>query len=283
MLAPRSSLPLKNGPALGRTARPLLSTGWSARCTFMHHMLSLRSVANAGHAASWTILMCTLGVGVYGVTGNRPVFRRMTRFWAEGLARGWGMKVHAHGAEQLDSEAPYIFMVNHLSHVDIVALFVGLPVDVGFLAKHELRSVPFLGQAMVAGGHVFIDRTKHTSAFKAMGAAAQDVKKGASLVIFPEGTRGHSEHIQPFKKGGFHLAKQAGVLVVPVGLRGTRNIMAREDFLMRPGEVHVHIGAPIDPGTFADSHQLSQEVRHRVADLSAMPLAPSGRALPRRE
>lgn len=226
--------------------------------------------------------MCTLGVSVYGLTGNRPVFRKMTRVWAEGLARGWNMKVHAHGTEQLDTSKTYVFMANHLSHADIVALFVGLPVDVGFLAKKELRSVPFLGQAMVAGGHVFIDRKKHASALKAMSEAARDIKGGASLVIFPEGTRGQSETIQPFKKGGFHLAKQAKVEVVPVGLRGTRSIMAREDYLMRPGEVHVHVGAPIDPDAYADTQVLSDVVRLEVSRLAAMPLASGGRgSLPR--
>jgi len=221
------------------------------------------------------MLMCTLGVGAYGVTGSRPMFRRMTRFWADGLARGWGMRVHAHGAEQLDPEGTYVFMANHLSHVDIVALFVALPVNVGFLAKKELRSVPFLGAAMVAGGHVFIDRRKHTSARQALSAAADEVKRGASLVVFPEGTRGTDEVIQSFKKGGFHLARQSGVHVVPVGLRGTRTIMGRNDMVMRPGEVHVHIGAPLDPGRFEDASALSEEVRLRVAKLAAMPLAAS--------
>jgi len=245
-------------------------------------MSSLRAVANVGHAVGWTVLMCTLGVSVYGVTGNRPAFRKMTRFWAAGLARGWDMQVHAHGTERIDSSKTYVFMANHLSHADIVALIVGLPVDVGFLAKKELRSVPFLGQAMVAGGHVFIDRSKQAGALKAMSAAARDMEHGASLVVFPEGTRGESETIQPFKKGGFHLARQAKVEVVPVGLRGTRGIMARDDLVVRPGEVHVHIGAPIDPESYADTQALTDAVRVEVSKLAAMPLAASDRASPRR-
>lgn len=245
-------------------------------------MPALRDIANTGHAISCTVLMCTLGVTAYGVTGSRPLFRKMTRFWAEGLARGWGMRVRAHGAEQLDGNTTYVFVANHLSHVDIVALFVGLPVDVGFLAKQELRRVPFLGAAMVAGGHVFIDRTKHVSAVKAMGAAARDLKGGASLVIFPEGTRGHEEVIQPFKKGGFHLARQAGVQVVPVGLRGTRAIMGRNEVGLRPGEVHVHIGAPVDPAAFPDATALSDWIRTQVSELSAMPLAACVRVSPPR-
>ncbi len=216
--------------------------------------------------------MSTVGVTAYSVTRDRPLFRRMTRLWANGLARGWGMEVQAHGRENLDSRGPYIFVANHLSHVDIVALFVALPIDVGFLAKKELRLVPFLGQAMVAGGHVFVDRKKHTSALQAMNAAAQEVRAGASLMIFPEGTRGVREEIQAFKKGGFHLARAAGVPVVPVGLRGTRAIMGRDDYTIRPGVVHVHIGAPMACDGFADVNALSASVRREISVLAGMPL-----------
>lgn len=239
-------------------------------------MLSIRSVANAGHAVGWTVLMCSVAVPLYSVTRDRPTFQRMQRFWARELARAWGMKVHPHGVEQLDPQGTYVFMANHLSHVDIVALFVALPMNVGFLAKKELRKVPFLAQAMVAGGHVFIDRKARTDAANTLTAAARTVAAGAPLVIFPEGTRGTGEVVQPFKRGGFNLALQAGVHVVPVGLRGTRAIMGREDLVVRPGNVEVHVGAPIDPRGFATSLQLMEHVRGRVGELAAMPLATNG-------
>ncbi len=224
------------------------------------------------------MLMCTLGVTTYSVTRDRPLFRRMTRLWANGLARGWGMNVVAHGHEHLRPGGPYVFVANHLSHVDIVALFVALPIDVGFLAKKELRMVPFLGQAMIAGGHVFVDRKKHTSALQAMNAAAAEVRAGASLVIFPEGTRGMRDEIQPFKKGGFHLARAAGVPVVPVGLRGTRAILGRDRYTIRPGTVHVHIGRPIACDAFVDARALSDAVRRETGALADMPLvAAAGR------
>jgi 1-acyl-sn-glycerol-3-phosphate acyltransferase len=154
-----------------------------------------------------------------------------------------------------------------------VALFVALPIDVGFLAKKELARVPFLGQAMVAGGHVFVDRKRHESAVHAMAAAAVQVRDGASLVVFPEGTRGKSETVQQFKTGGFHLARQAGVPIVPVGLRGTRLIMGRGELVIHPGAVDVHVGAPIDPNAFADIRELISHTRSRIAELAAMPLA----------
>jgi len=217
--------------------------------------------------------MCSVAVPLYSVTRDRPQFQKLQRVWADGLAKGWGMEVEAHGVEQLDPQGTYVFMANHLSHVDIVALFVALPLHVGFLAKKELRKVPFLAQAMVAGGHVFIDRKQRTNAFSVMSEAAQDVANGASLVVFPEGTRGFAEHIQPFKRGGFHLARQANVPVVPVGLRGTRNILGREDYLIRPGRVEVHVGAPIAPLDFADVGSLANHARVQVSELAAMPFA----------
>lgn len=217
--------------------------------------------------------MCSVAVPLYSVTRDRPQFQRFQHVWAEGLARVWGMQVSAHGAERLDPSGTYVFMANHLSHVDIVALFLALPMNVGFLAKRELRKVPFLAQAMVAGGHVFIDRKQRASAHNVMSEAARDVANGASLVVFPEGTRGRSESIQPFKRGGFHLARQANVPVVPVGIRGTRGILGREDYLIRPGRVEVHMGAPIAPNDFADVAALSDRVRTSVSELAAMPFA----------
>ena len=235
-------------------------------------MRSVRPVANAGHAVGWTVFISSVALAIYGVTRNRPTFRRFTRFWAEVLAAGWGMRVRAHGVGQIDSRGPYIFMANHLSHVDIVALFVALPIDVGFLAKKELARVPFLGQAMVAGGHVFIDRKQRESAVQTMAEAALQVRDGASLVVFPEGTRGREESVQAFKTGGFHLARQAGVPIVPVGLRGTRTIMGRGELVIHPGAVDVHVGAPIDPCGFSDIRDLISHTRGRIAELAAMPL-----------
>ncbi|MFT3922717.1 MAG: lysophospholipid acyltransferase family protein [Myxococcales bacterium] len=241
-------------------------------------MASFRSVANTGHAISWTVFMCSTFLPIYAVTRSRVGFRWATRKWAEGMAGGWGMNVEAVGRDRIDADGTYVFMANHLSHVDIVALFIALPMNVGFLAKKELRRVPFLGQAMVAGGHVFIDRGRRERAVQALDDAARQVAAGASIVVFPEGTRGGEERVQAFKKGGFHLARQANVPIVPVGIRGTRSIMTRDELVIHPGNVSVHIGSPIAPANFSDADSLSDAVRSRIAELSAMPLAQVERA-----
>jgi 1-acyl-sn-glycerol-3-phosphate acyltransferase len=216
--------------------------------------------------------MVSVAFPVYTVTGDRRRFQKFQRFWAAGLAKAWGMEVSTHGTEQLDPSKTYVFMANHLSHADIVALLVALPMNVGFLAKKELSKVPFLAQAILAGGHVLIDRKDNTSALSSMAQAAQDVANGCPLVIFPEGTRARAEVIQPFKKGGFHLARQANVPLVPVGIRGTRGIMGREDLTVRPGRVEVHVGAPVRVTDFENALLCSDFMRRQVSELAAMPL-----------
>jgi 1-acyl-sn-glycerol-3-phosphate acyltransferase len=235
-------------------------------------MASFRPFANAGHAVGWTVFLSSVALGCFSVTRSRSMFRKFTRVWAEGLAAGWGMQVRTFGGEQIAPDRPYVFIANHQSHVDIVALFVGLPMDVGFLAKKELKRVPFLGQAMVAGGHVFIDRAVRASARAAVAEAAGEVAAGSSIVVFPEGTRSREDAVQPFKKGGFHLARAAGVPIVPVGLRGTRAMMGRDDWGVRPGYVEVHIGAPVVPAEFDDVALLVAHVRDQVARLAGVPL-----------
>jgi 1-acyl-sn-glycerol-3-phosphate acyltransferase len=168
-------------------------------------------------------------------------------------------------------------MSNHASYADIVALFMALPIIPGFLAKRELMSIPFLAAALRAGGHVLIDRGKRESARQAIDSAAQQVRSGKTVLIFPEGTRGDAKMIGTFKSGGFHLAKAAGVSIIPVGLRGTGEVGPKHSFLFWPGKVEVHIGQPIPPEQVISEelNPLIQQVRARIAALSGQPVAPS--------
>jgi 1-acyl-sn-glycerol-3-phosphate acyltransferase len=174
----------------------------------------------------------------------------------------------------------YVIMSNHASYADIVALFMALPVIPGFLAKAELMRVPFLAAALRAGGHVIIDRGKRESARAAIGSAADQVRSGKTVLIFPEGTRNDADSIAEFKSGGFHLAKAAQVPIVPVGLRGTRQIGPKNSLLFWPGKVEVHIGAPVPPGDVSgqELYALVQSVRTQIADLSALPAPEVSRA-----
>lgn len=208
------------------------------------------------------------------LAGQPDAIRRHTVPWAINLARGIGMRVRVHGAENVDPAETAVFVSNHQSHLDIVALFVALPVQPGFLAKRELRRIPVFGKAMEVSGHVFVDRFNRERAFEAITRAAEQVRAGRPIVIFPEGTRSEREVIRTFKKGGFHLAKQARVPVIPVGVRGTARLLPKNRRLIHPGSVDVHIGVPIPPEQFDDRSvdELIDRVRREISRLSALPL-----------
>ena len=222
----------------------------------------------------------TVGMSFYAILrqqfGRDPeLFRRHTRQWARRCLELAEIEVRIEGGDGLDPSASYVFMANHQSHCDIPSLFAALPMVPGFLAKAELRRVPFFGRAMEVGGHVFVDRRKHTQAVDAIGAAARDLRDGRSIVIFPEGTRSRRREVLPFKKGGFHLVKQAGVPLVPIGLRGTADVLPKHGRTIRPGRVHVVIGEPIPAERVGDQslEALIREVRSHIASLSELPLA----------
>jgi 1-acyl-sn-glycerol-3-phosphate acyltransferase len=220
----------------------------------------------------------TAGIVTYAMArqlaGEHGAVLRYTPTWARVAGRIWGLSVSTYGAEGIDPSRPCVFMANHESYADVLALILGLPVCPGFLAKKELRRIPFLGPAMAASNHVFIDRGRRARAIHAIDDAARQVRDGSSIVIFPEGTRGDGRCVRTFKKGGFHLAKQAGVPIVPVGIRGTTAALAAHSLRVASAAVAVHIGEAVAESEIANMGMdaLVERVRQRVSELSALPL-----------
>jgi 1-acyl-sn-glycerol-3-phosphate acyltransferase len=240
-------------------------------------LTTVRSFLSFLFLGAWTAFMTAGAVTLSVIKRDPEVFRRAQRNWAAGLVRFWGVDVRVFGAESVDLSRSYVVMANHLSYVDIVALFLALPIIPGFLAKSELTKVPFLSQALRSGGHVVIARGKHQSAMQTLSKAADEVRGGKTVLVFPEGTRGDSDTIGDFKKGGFHLAKSAGVPILPVGLRGSRSVFPKGSLLVHPGVIEVYIGQAIpdaDVVTYEPS-EMVQRVRSQIMDLSAMPARPA--------
>jgi len=231
---------------------------------------TVRSFLNLLFLGVWTAFMVSLAVTLGVVRRDPELFRRMQRRWARGLVRVWGVQVEVHGADHMELGRSYVVMSNHVSYVDIVALFLALPIIPGFLAKRELTRIPFLAQALRSGGHVVIDRGQ-TTAVQTIQNAAQQVKGGKTVLIFPEGTRGDSGMVGTFKKGGFYLAKASGVPILPVGLRGTREIFPKGSLLVRPGKIEVHIGPPLPAEEISQrsESQLRPLVRAKIIELSS--------------
>lgn len=199
--------------------------------------------------------------GFFSKTGNVP--HLVARLWAKTILFMARVKLNVRGLDRLNPEKSYIFMANHQSNFDIPALFVGLPVQFRWLAKAELFKIPIFGQGMRGCGYISIDRSNRESAFNSIQEAADKIKSGASVMIFPEGTRSHDGALLPFKKGGFVLAQGAGVPVVPIVIRGSRAIMAKKEMRIKTGEITIEILPEIDTLAFAGKNkdELMEAVR----------------------
>lgn len=164
---------------------------------------------------------------------------------------------------------PAVFMSNHQSQLDPPYLLGAIPVHAVYIAKKELKWVPFIGWAAAAAGAIFIDRSNRERAVESLHQAALKVRGGRNVVIFVEGTRTRTGGLLPFKKGGFNLAMDAGVPIVPIAIQGGFRILPKGGRRVRPGLYEVRFGAPIDPSAFADRDALMEEVRGRISALMA--------------
>jgi len=182
--------------------------------------------------------------------------------WSRDILSAASTPVVASGLEHIPRDQPVIYASNHSSMFDIWALFATLPGSVRFVAKRELFRIPVLGRAMLAVGHVPIDRTARKRAFEAYDEAARMIRGGTSVVVFPEGTRSRTGELLPFKNAPFGLAISAQVPVVPLYVRNTFEILPKGRFLLRPRPIRITIGEPIS--TVGMTVERRQELRDRV-------------------
>ena len=198
---------------------------------------------------SWVVLstffwgLTAIIISFFTRTGN-PV-HIIARMWARGILFVSRIKVTVNGLANIDPAQSYVYMSNHQSNFDIPVLLAYLPVQFRWLAKAELFKIPIFGRAMRGAGYVKIDRFNQEAAFESLGEAAGKMKNGVSVMIFPEGTRSRDGNIRPFKKGGFVMAVDAGVPIVPIVLKGTWTIMDKSSLRINTGKVSLNIEPPI--------------------------------------
>jgi len=226
---------------------------------------------------TFTLLMSEAAVASSLLDRSGATTRRFARFWGTTLCRTCGIRVAARGGERVDWERPLIVMANHQSYVDIPVLYAALPVPFGMLAKRELFRLPLFSAAMRSMRCVSIDRKNRRQSFESLRQAAEQVQRGSSIVIFPEGTRSADGRIHELKKGPFYLAEMASVPIVPVGIKGTRNALPKDGVLVHSAEVDVTIGDPIDPDKkgHGGRDRLRAEVHAALVELSGLAAAPA--------
>ncbi len=187
-------------------------------------------------------------------------------FWGKISLRLSGGRLKVEGKENIPTDSAVIFMANHSSSFDIPALYAALPVQFRWLAKKELFDVPFFGVALKRIGYIPVERSDSRKSLVALKAAAQRVKDGTSVIVFPEGTRSPDGNLLPFKGGGFILAVQSGMPIVPVVIVGTRDITPQGSLMVTAADVTVRILPPIETAGLksADRGPLSDQVRQSI-------------------
>ncbi len=176
---------------------------------------------------------------------NRQAAFSLARLWSRSILAEADVRLEVEGREHL-VPGPVIVMANHQSLLDIPVLFLGLPYEIRFVAKNELRYVPVLGQGMKAMGHLFVDRSNHAQATTTLNNAAAEIRSGTSIAVFPEGTRTTDGRLLPFKKGGFVLAIKSGVPIVPVTIVDSIVPLPKGAMSIRAGTIHLRIHQPIE-------------------------------------
>ena len=208
------------------------------------------------------------------------VLHRVRKDVCDERLRAWSIRVIDHcrldlevvGREHVANGATYLIMSNHQSLYDIPVLFRVFGGNVRMITKKELFRVPVFGGALQQAGFISIDRENRHSAVQSLEIAKKVVTEGTNVWIAPEGTRSLTGELLPFKKGGFNLALQAGLPVLPVTLRGTRDILrAKGVRSSRGAEVKVTIHPPLSPADYesegprAGRARLMNDVREALA------------------
>ncbi len=202
-------------------------------------LLLLVGVSITAFFCFWAVFFSLLGVG-------EDRIHRFARLWARILLFLARVPVEVSGRRHVRLDGPQIFAANHQSDVDTLVALACMPVPFRWIAKQELFRVPLFGMAMRNAGYIPIDRRNHASAMKSMEQAARTIRKGHSVMTFPEGTRSSDGTLQPFKQGTFHLAIQAGVPIVPVTILGSSAIMPKRSLKITPAPVKLIIDRPVD-------------------------------------
>jgi 1-acyl-sn-glycerol-3-phosphate acyltransferase len=206
-------------------------------------------------------------VGLVGIAWSalRRDFRTMYR-WGMGIMalgpRAAGVRVRLEGMENIEASKQYIFLSNHVSNLDPSVLLPFIPGMTSAFLKRELMKIPLLATGLRMGKFIPVARgNSREEAQQSVEAAADALRSGLHITIFPEGTRSPDGRLLPFKKGGFFLAEETGAPIIPVVIRGTARMMPKGTLRITPGEAVVRFLPAIRPQAFASREDLMQAVR----------------------
>ncbi len=222
-------------------------------------LLVTLGVALTAFMSFWSVVF-----SVFPAADNK--IHRVANLWAKILLRLSNTKVKVIGEENLMRGQPQIFMSNHQSDFDILISLAYVPVQFRWIAKKELFSIPVFGAAMRSAGYIEIDRSNREKAMHSIDEAALSIRRGKSIMTFPEGSRSRDGEIKAFKQGTFYLAIKSGVPIIPVSIIGSGRIMPKRSLRIKSGQIKLVFGKPIEviDYTIERRHDLIEKVRNEI-------------------
>ena len=213
-----------------------------------------------------TIPCALFTILIAGFRSLEWLLEKNIRFWAGSLLWAAGIELHAENVELLDPEQRYILVANHYSYFDIPCIFLAVPQPIRFMAKVSLFKIPVFGWALARAGFIPIDRKNRSTAVKSFDMAGQRIRKGNTIVVFPEEGRSREIQMRPFQRGGFLLALKSELPIVPTAIKGTYDVMHAKTWRITPGRVTVTLTPPIATAGMSvrDREALADEARARI-------------------
>ena len=217
-----------------------------------------------------TILFSCIGIILTPIDWRGKIWARIVRNWAKSILWIVNIRYSTTGLDKLNFDQQYVFVSNHESAFDIPLTLAAIPWHVVPVSKKELKRIPFLSWAMLAAGHIFIDRSNHKKALSSLNKIRKSLNKNPrSILIFPEGTRSLDGKIKPFKKGGIILAINAGLPIVPIACCGTFDVLVKGSKKFNPKPIELRFGSPIftSPKDINNRNEITEQVKNEVIKL----------------
>ena len=150
-----------------------------------------------------------------------------SRWWAKMIIRASLLSVHVEGRENIEEGTSYVFTANHQGAYDILLVCGYLGVEIRWMMKRALEKVPFLGIGCRHAGYVFVDKGSAGKTRATYRRAEEVLIGGASLMVFPEGSRSADGQMKDFRRGAFMLADELQLPVVPLTINGSFKVWAK--------------------------------------------------------
>jgi len=202
-----------------------------------------------------TLILALLIIAISPFDRKGNLVHYIGKFWSLLNLYLSGTRLKIKGKEKIEKGRTYIIMSNHQSLVDVWALIGKLPLQLRWTIKSEVKKMPVFGYALERMGHIYVGRKKRKDVALTLEVPVQKIRDGASVVIFPEGTRGRDGRLQKFHKGGAIIAIQSGAPILPITINGSRFVLPKGTLALMPGKIEVIVGDSIDPGMFDEDRK----------------------------